>query len=220
MQDIMVENKEMRKSEENISAKPRKKSGKDRTCKSEEIATTPTRSSKGAGAVTPGNQPISKREQQSSKKKWEEQKRTMEQYFGKGERVQPPSKGGTPIQSILLKRLTNMTVRSTEQENSAGTKPDNIGEGSTAVTDHMEVDLEGFTPGVCPKGNRSKKRDYKGKEERTEVQVRQTKARKPTIAFGPTEVAKEKPTYTRNASSALRSESTKETTPNKHLARS
>ena len=118
----------------------------------------------------------------------------MEQYFGKGERVQPPSKGGTPIQSILLKRLTNTTVRSTEQENSAGTKLDNVGEGATAVADHMEVDLEGFTPGVRPKGNRSKKRDNKGNEERTEVQVRQTKARKPTIAFGPTEVAKEKPT--------------------------
>ena len=74
MQDIMVENEEMRKLEENISAKPRTKSGKDRTRKSEEIATTPTRLSKGAGAVTPGNQPISKREQQSSKKKREEEK--------------------------------------------------------------------------------------------------------------------------------------------------
>ncbi len=74
----MVENKEMRESEENILAKPRTKSGKDRTCKNKEIATTPTCSSKGAGAVTPGNQPISKREQQSSKKKREEQKQTME----------------------------------------------------------------------------------------------------------------------------------------------
>ena len=44
-------------------------SGKDRTRKSEEIATTPARELKGKGAVTPGDQPINEREQQSSKKK-------------------------------------------------------------------------------------------------------------------------------------------------------
>ncbi len=49
-------------------------SGKDRTRKSEEIATTPARELKGKGAVTPGDQPINEREQQSSKKKREEQK--------------------------------------------------------------------------------------------------------------------------------------------------
>ena len=81
---------------------------KDRTLKSEEIAITPARGVKGTGGVTPGDQPISEREQQSSKKKREEQKRTMDQYFGRGERVQPPSKGGTPIQSILLRRLTKI----------------------------------------------------------------------------------------------------------------
>jgi hypothetical protein len=97
VQDIMVKNEEMRKSEEGISAKPRPKSGKDRTRKSEEIATMPARPSKGTGAVTPGDQPISDREQQSSKKKCEEQKQTIEQYFGKRERVQLQSKGGTPI---------------------------------------------------------------------------------------------------------------------------
>ena len=29
----------------------------------------------------------------------------MDQYFGPGERVPPPSKGGTPVQSILMRRL-------------------------------------------------------------------------------------------------------------------
>ncbi len=58
----------------------------------------------------------------------------------------------------------------------------------------MEVDLEGFMPGVHPKGNGFKKRDKKGKEERTsKEQVKKTKARKPKIAFGPTGVEKEKP---------------------------
>ena len=79
---------------ESISEKSFSTTGKDRTCKSEEIATTPAREVKGTGVVTPGDQPISEREQQSSKKKHEEQKRTMDQYFGRGERVQPPSKGG------------------------------------------------------------------------------------------------------------------------------
>jgi len=65
--------------------KSNKTTGKDRTCKSEEIAITPAHGVKGTGAVTPGNQPISRREQQSSKKKREEQKRTMDQYFGRGE---------------------------------------------------------------------------------------------------------------------------------------
>ena len=57
-------------------------SGKDRTRKSEEIATTPARELKGKGAVTPGDQPINEREQQSSKKKRGEHKRTMDHYFG------------------------------------------------------------------------------------------------------------------------------------------
>ncbi len=49
-----------------------KTSGKVRTRKSEEIATTPARELKGKGAVTPGDQPTNEREQQSSKKKREE----------------------------------------------------------------------------------------------------------------------------------------------------
>ncbi len=84
--------------------KSNKTSEKERTRKSEEITSTPARVVKGTGAVTPGDQPINEREQQSSKKKCEDQKRTMDQYFGGRERVQPPSKGGTPVQSILLRR--------------------------------------------------------------------------------------------------------------------
>ena len=100
----------MRKSAETISEKSMFTTGKDRACKSKEIPTTPApaRGTKGTGEVTPGNQPISEREQQSSKKKRDKQKQTMDQYFGRGERVQPPSKGGTPIQSILLRRLTKI----------------------------------------------------------------------------------------------------------------
>jgi hypothetical protein len=127
----MAENEEMRMAEEDIPGKKRPQSGKELTCKSEEISATPTRSGKGTGTVTPGNHPISKREQQSSKKKHEEQKRTMEQYFGKGERVQPQSKGETPIQSILLKQLTKGPARSIEQEQS-GIRPDKAGKGALA----------------------------------------------------------------------------------------
>jgi hypothetical protein len=58
----------------------------------------------------------------------------------------------------------------------------------------MELDLKGFNPGVRSKGNESKKRDKKGNEERkTEAQSKKTVARKPKIAFDPTEVVKEKP---------------------------
>ena len=56
--------------------------GKDRSRKSKEIASTPAHRPKGTGAVTPGDQPISKCKQQSSKKKRKDQKRTMDQYFG------------------------------------------------------------------------------------------------------------------------------------------
>jgi hypothetical protein len=77
--------------------------GKDQARKSKEIAITPARVRKETiAAVTPANQKTSKREQKSSKKKQAEQKRTMDQYFGPGERVPPPSKGGTPVQSILM----------------------------------------------------------------------------------------------------------------------
>jgi hypothetical protein len=70
----------------------------------------------------------------------------------------------------------------------------NEGEGAATGAGNMEVDLEGFMPGVRPKGNGSKKRDKKGEEERmTKEQVKKIKARKPKIAFGPTEVEKEKP---------------------------
>ena len=51
-----------------------KMSEKERTRKSEEITSTPARVVKGPGAVTPGDRPINEREQQSSKKKCEDQK--------------------------------------------------------------------------------------------------------------------------------------------------
>jgi len=57
-----------------VACKSDKTTGKDRACKSEEIAITPVRGVKGTGAVTPGDQPIGEREHQSSKKKRGEQK--------------------------------------------------------------------------------------------------------------------------------------------------
>jgi hypothetical protein len=61
-------------------------------------------------AVTPANQKTGEREQKLSKKKRAEQKCTMDQYFGSGERVPPPSKGGTPVQSILMQHPTKATT--------------------------------------------------------------------------------------------------------------
>jgi hypothetical protein len=173
--------------------------GKDRSQKSKQIAYTPACGQKGTGAVTPGNQPISEREQQSSKKKREDQKKTIDQYFGGGERVPPPSKGGTLIQSILLQCVATPPERTTGTEDAVGmqlkpTPPETEGEGGTTAAKTMEVDLEGFNPGVWSKGNRSRKRDKKGIEERkTEEQSKKTEAQKPKIAFGPTEVVKENP---------------------------
>jgi hypothetical protein len=55
------------------------------------------------------------------------------------------------------------------------------------------VDLEGFMPGVRPKGKGSRKKDKKnGEERKTEEQVKKTQSRKPKIAFGSTEVKKER----------------------------
>ena len=48
---------------------------KDRSQKSKDIASTPAHGQKGTGAVTPGDQQISKRVQQFFKKKREEHKR-------------------------------------------------------------------------------------------------------------------------------------------------
>ena len=56
----------------------------------------------------------------------------------------------------------------------------------------MVVDLEGFMPGVWPKGKGSKKRDTKGnKEEAVEEQADKTKAGKPkgTFAFQTTSLS-------------------------------
>ena len=176
-----------------------KTSGKERTRKSEEIATTPAREFKGKGEVTPCDQPINEREQQSSKKKREEQKRTMDHYFGGGERIQPSSKGGTPVQSILLRRTAKTPERATETDNIVKSqltpdRVDNAGEGAVSNTGNTIVDLEGFTTGVRPKGSGSKKRDEKGNKERaTKERAKKTKARKPKISFGPTEVVKDAP---------------------------
>ena len=96
-----------------------KTSGKVRTRKSEEIAITPARELRKIGTVTPGDQPINEREQPASKKTRQEHKRTMEHYFGGGERVQPPSKEGTPVQLILLRRMAKTPGRETEPDNVA-----------------------------------------------------------------------------------------------------
>ncbi len=127
--------------------------GKDRSQKSKDIASTPARGLKGTGAVTPGDQPISKRVQQSSKKKREDQKKTMDQYFGGGEWVPPPSKGGTPVQSILLRRAATPTGSTTGTEDVLGrqlepTLAETEVEGGTTAAMTMKVDLEGFNPVV------------------------------------------------------------------------
>ncbi len=41
----------------------------------------------------------------------------MDHYFGGGERVQPPSKGGTPAESILLQRTAKTPERARETDN-------------------------------------------------------------------------------------------------------
>ena len=167
--------------------------GKDRTCKSEEIAITPARELRKIGTVTPGDQPINEREQPASKKTCQEHKRTMEHYFGGGVRVQPPSEGGTLVQSILLRRMAKPQGRETESDNVAASRlsleqVDKVGERADTAAD-TAVDLEGFMPGVRPKGKGLKKKHTTiNKENTIEEQVKKTKARKPRIAFGPTEV--------------------------------
>ena len=166
-------------------------------------------------AVTPANQKSSKREQKLSKKKRAEQKRTMDQYFGPGKRVPPPSKGGTPVQSILMQRLAkvatgavsgkqiqkqkdkedegNKTNARGEIDGATGndlgpnTRPhkdiqDDDGKGSEAL--EMEVDLDNFSTGLRPKGQRSKKKETeRSAEKATGKQGKQSGARKSKIVF-------------------------------------
>ena len=173
--------------------------GKDRTRKSKEIAITPARELRKIGTVTPEDQPINEREQPASKKTRQEHKRTMEHYFGGGERVQPPSKGGTQVQSILLRRMAKTPGRETESDNVADSRlppeqVDKVGERVETAA-NTAVDHEGFMPGVRPKGKGPKKKDTTVNKEKTiEEQVNKTKARKSRIAFEPTEVADDRPT--------------------------
>jgi hypothetical protein len=94
--------------------------------------------------------------------------------FRKGRKgLQLPSKGGTPIQSILLKQLTKGPGHSTEQEQ-PGIRADKIGEGAVAAENIMEVDL--------PKGNPTKESERRSeKEGRVAAQVKKTTARKPKL---------------------------------------
>jgi hypothetical protein len=172
---------------------------KSQSQKSEDIVSTPVCGQKGTGTVIPGDQQVSKHVQQSSKKKRENQKKTINQYFGGGKRVPPPSKGGTPVQSILVRRATKTPESTTGANGAVGSPPEPTlpeieGKGKTTAAKTMEVDLEGFKPGVQSKVNGSRKRDKKGNEEsKTKEQSKKTGARKQKIAFGTTEVVKEKP---------------------------
>jgi len=79
----------------------------------------------------------------------------MDHYFGGGERVQPPSKGGPPAQSILLRRNAKTPERATETDNTVEPqltpeRVDNAGEGAVTNAGNTAVDLEGFKTGVCP----------------------------------------------------------------------
>jgi hypothetical protein len=82
----------------------------------------------------------------------------MDHFLGGGERVQPPSKGGTPVQSILLQRIAKTPERATETDNTVESqltpeRVDNAGEGAVTNAGNTAVDLEGFTTGVRPKGS-------------------------------------------------------------------
>ena len=107
--------------------------------------------------------------------------------------------GGTPVQSILLRRVARTPERATATDNTVESqltpeRVDNAGEGAVTNAGNMAVDLEGFTIGVRPKGSGSKKRAEKGSKERmTKERAKKTKARKPKIAFGMTEIVKDTP---------------------------
>jgi hypothetical protein len=177
-------------------------------------------------SLTPVNQKINKREQKLSKKKQAEQKQT-ELYLGGGARVQPPSKGGTPVQSILMQCLTKVAPGELEgqkhildqnnnEEKGKDTKAEckakdstittskllgqqhssnhnnKAEEGKEAEAEEPEVDLEGFTTGLRPKGRGFRKKEKKRREEKkTEEQVKQVETRKPKIAFVEAEKPKE-----------------------------
>jgi hypothetical protein len=84
--------------------------------------------------------------------------------FWGGERVKPPSKGGTPVQSILLRCVVKTPERATATDNTIESQltpewVDNAGKEEVMNAGNTAVDLEGFTTGVRPKGSGSKKRD-------------------------------------------------------------
>jgi hypothetical protein len=69
--------------------------------KSNKITKTSTRNP--SVAVTPSMK-VSKREQVEAKKVKQIRKKELEAYFGKGSRVQAPSREGTPINAVLQRR--------------------------------------------------------------------------------------------------------------------
>ncbi len=98
---------------------------------------------------------------------------------------------------MILQRWLTTTKESTTGTDDTVGKQHNLeqynkeGEKKGTKAGTTEVDLEGFTPGVRPKGKGSRKREKKeGGERETEEQVKKTQSRKPKIAFGPTEVEK------------------------------
>jgi hypothetical protein len=70
-------------------------------CKSNKIATTPTRGS--SAVVTPSTK-MREREQANAKKVKQGKKKGLEEFFGQGPRVSAPSWEGTPINAIIQQR--------------------------------------------------------------------------------------------------------------------
>jgi hypothetical protein len=65
------------------------------------------------------------------------------------------------------------------------TLPKTKGEGGTTAAKTMEVDLEGFNPGVQSKDKGSRNRDKKENEERkTEEQSKKTEAQRKRLHLG------------------------------------
>ncbi len=101
-------------------------------CKCDEIAATPTWGK--SVEVTPCLK-ANKREQAQAKKI---KKKGLEEFFGKGPRVQPPSREGTRI-NVVVKRRGNKNKANDCKEGEGKSLSTELGEGLSMVQPTMQL---------------------------------------------------------------------------------
>ncbi len=143
-------------------------------CKSGKITKTPMRNP--SAEVTPSMK-VSEREQAEAKKVKQVRKKELEEYFGKGPRVQAPSREGTPINTVLQQREKGRPDHGEGKERPTKLAPLKGATKAKVQTPQQMEDNgeEGQGGGNTKTKNSKKKSPHKSSDDKTSRKSKRTK---------------------------------------------